>query len=154
MAAPTTCYIGLGSNLDEPRQQLDRACRALGQLPASQLIRCSSYYTTKAIGPGCQPDYQNAVAELTSALSPLELLDQLQRIEQSQGRQRSVRWGARTLDLDLLLYGQLSLDSARLTLPHPRLHERRFVLEPLLEIAPQLALPERGSAAQLLAKLD
>jgi len=153
MAKPTTCYIGLGSNLGEPRQQLDRACGALSQLPASEFIRCSSYYTTKAIGPGSQPAYQNAVAELASALSPLELLDQLQRIEQSQGRQRSVRWGARTLDLDLLLYGQLSLDSDRLTLPHPRLHERRFVLEPLLEIAPQLALPGRGSAAQLLAKL-
>lgn len=153
MAAPTRCYIGLGSNLEQPRQQLDRAHRALSELPGSELITCSSYYTTAAVGPGQQPDYQNAVAELTTTLPPLALLDELQRIENEQGRRREVRWGARTLDLDLLLYGDRALDSTRLTLPHPRLHERRFVLEPLAEIAPQLLLPSGLTTVQLLANL-
>lgn len=152
MASPVTCYIGLGSNLEQPTQQLDRAAAALQNTEQTALLALSSYYTSAAIGPGSQPDYQNAVAKITTSLAPLALLDHLQAIENQQGRVRSVRWGARTLDLDLLLYGQLELSSARLQLPHPRLGERLFVLQPLLEIAPELVLPDGRKVAAVLAK--
>ncbi|TFH67692.1 2-amino-4-hydroxy-6-hydroxymethyldihydropteridine diphosphokinase [Gammaproteobacteria bacterium LSUCC0057] len=147
------CYIGLGSNLAQPGAQLDRAVATLRSADQIELVALSSYYCSAAIGPGEQPDYQNAVAAIATTLAPLQLLDALQAIENRQGRERSVRWGARTLDLDLLFYDQLQLRSERLQLPHPRICERLFVLQPLAEIAPQLRFADGSSVAEQLAKL-
>lgn len=144
-------FIGLGSNLDNPRAQLTQAIEALQQLPESVNPRVSSMYRSRPMGPQDQPDYVNAVMQLDTRLSPLELLDQLQSIEQQQGRVRGeVRWGPRTLDLDLLLYDQQVIDLPRLKIPHPGLHERSFVLYPLFEIAPALEIPGMGSLKSLL----
>lgn len=144
-------YIGLGGNLGDPAAQLRAALAALADLPHSRLVAVSSLYCSRAIGPGEQPDYLNAAARLDTALDPEALLDALQAIEQVHGRERLVRWGARTLDLDLLLYGDQQIESARLSVPHPRLVERNFVLQPLAEIAPALRLPD-GRALQPLAE--
>ena len=146
----TTTYVGLGSNLQQPTLQLDNAITALQQLPDCTLIQCSSYYGSKAIGPGQQPDYVNAVARLNTSLSAHHLLSQLQRIEHKQGRRRHTHWGPRTLDLDLLLYGTCVLQDSELTLPHPRLKERNFVVTPLFEIAPDLILPDGSTLVTLL----
>ncbi|QFT56199.1 2-amino-4-hydroxy-6-hydroxymethyldihydropteridine diphosphokinase [Microbulbifer sp. THAF38] len=143
-------FIGLGSNLAEPQKQLRGALKAIEEIPHSRLLRCSSFYHSAPIGPGEQPDYVNAVAELESALQPIELLNQLQSIELAHGRERSVRWGARTLDLDILLFDEFQLDEARLQVPHPRMAERNFVLLPLAELAPNLQLPTGESLQQLL----
>ncbi len=140
------CYIGLGANLEAPLQQLQQAVAALRQLPQSELVAVSSFYGSKPMGPQDQPDYVNAVAALDTRLSAEALLDALQQIEQNQGRQRKAdRWGARTLDLDILLYGDAQIDTARLTVPHYGLHQREFVVYPLLEIAAQLQIPGRGA---------
>jgi 2-amino-4-hydroxy-6-hydroxymethyldihydropteridine diphosphokinase len=139
----TPAFIGLGSNLADPLAQLRAAARALCALPQSLLVEISRVYRSAAVGPGEQPDYLNAVALLETSLAPLELLDALQAIERQRGRQRKIHWGARTLDLDLLLYGSLAMDTARLTLPHPRMTERNFVLVPLADVAPaNLMLPD------------
>lgn len=149
---PVTAYIGLGSNLEEPRAQLRRALEALGRLERSELLRSSPFYRSAPMGPADQPDYLNAVAALRTELPPLELLDRLQAIETEQGRRRGAqRWGPRTLDLDLLLYGQERIDSPRLSVPHPGLTERSFVLVPLLDIAPDLVLPDGRALAALAA---
>ena len=145
------CFIGLGSNLAEPEQQLRSALEAIAALPTTQLAACSSFYRSAPVGPAGQPDYINAVAELHTELAPLELLDQLQAIENAHGRERHVRWGARTLDLDILLFGSQQLDIARLTVPHPRIAERNFVLQPLAELEPDLVLPS-GEAIQSLLR--
>lgn len=131
----TRCYLGLGANLGDCLATLRTACNALERTPEYQHFERSSIYRSGAVGPGEQPDYLNAVVALDTERAPLELLAHLQALENSAGRTRGVRWGARTLDLDILLYGELVLDVSRLTLPHPRLHERNFVLEPLAEIA-------------------
>jgi 2-amino-4-hydroxy-6-hydroxymethyldihydropteridine diphosphokinase len=131
----TSAYIALGSNLDDPPRQLRLAVEALETLPESQLLRTSGVYRSSAVGPGPQPDYFNAVVLLDTGLSPRALLDAMQRIETDQGRQRSLRWGPRTVDLDLLLYGNVRSDDDELTLPHPRMCERDFVLYPLREIS-------------------
>jgi len=152
-------YIGLGSNLSgtvagqelDSRAQLNLAIDSLSAHPHILVSKRSSFYQTPAIGPGEQPNYINAVAQLDSQLAPLDLLDLLQSIENQQGRVRTVRWGARTLDLDILLYDQLIENSERLTVPHPRMHERGFVLAPLSEIAPDLCLPNGENIQQLLA---
>jgi 2-amino-4-hydroxy-6-hydroxymethyldihydropteridine diphosphokinase len=128
------CAIGLGSNLGDSPQILTRAIDQLGAVPHIQLKKVASYYRTKPIGPP-QPDYLNSAATLNTSLLPWQLLDILQDIENSAGRTREVRWGARTLDLDLLFYGAWQIDSPRLQVPHPRLAERGFVLVPLAEIA-------------------
>ena len=128
-------YIGLGSNLEDPLAQLRRATAALAALPDTTLVAASSVYRSSPVGPDGQPDYLNAAARLDTALEPLTLLRALQAIEDAQGRVRGERWGARTLDLDLLLYDDLILDSNELTLPHPRIAERDFVLYPLAEIS-------------------
>ncbi|USD20759.1 2-amino-4-hydroxy-6-hydroxymethyldihydropteridine diphosphokinase [Microbulbifer variabilis] len=143
-------FIGLGSNLSEPQKQLRSALAAMEEIPDCRLLRCSSFYHSAPIGPGEQPDYVNAVVELECALTPIELLDQLQTIEQAHGRERSVRWGARTLDLDVLLFGEQQLDETRLQVPHPRMAERNFVLQPLAELDPQLQLPSGELLQQLL----
>lgn len=144
-------YLGIGSNLNDPVIQVQQACQALAQLPVSQLIARSPLYRSAPVGgPPDQPDYLNAVAALDTALNPDELLAALQAIEIQQGRVRTVRWGPRTLDLDVLLYGSLQRDDPRLTLPHPRLQERAFVLYPLYDIAPDLTIPGQGALAKLL----
>jgi 2-amino-4-hydroxy-6-hydroxymethyldihydropteridine diphosphokinase len=139
----TPAYIALGSNLGDPPAQLKAAVAALGGLPQSRLERLSRVYRSAAVGPGIQPDYLNAAALLLTALPPLPLLRALQGIEAQQGRVRCERWGARTLDLDLLLYGDLALDTPELQIPHPRMARRNFVLYPLLDIGgPNLRLPD------------
>ncbi|MFZ7256647.1 2-amino-4-hydroxy-6-hydroxymethyldihydropteridine diphosphokinase [Avibacterium avium] len=143
-------YIALGSNLATPVQQLENALQALQQLPHSQLVAVSHFYQSKPLGPQDQPDYVNAVACLTTALAPLDLLDQLQRIEQEQGRVRLRRWGERTLDLDILLYGDEIIQSERLTVPHYDMQHREFVIVPLYEIAPNLTLPDGKNVADLV----
>ncbi|MFZ7201756.1 2-amino-4-hydroxy-6-hydroxymethyldihydropteridine diphosphokinase [Avibacterium avium] len=143
-------YIALGSNLATPVQQLENALQALQQLPHSQLVAISHFYQSKPLGPQDQPDYVNAVACLTTALAPLDLLDQLQRIEQEQGRVRLRRWGERTLDLDILLYGDEIIQSERLTVPHYDMQHREFVIVPLYEIAPNLTLPDGKNVADLV----
>ncbi len=144
-------YIGLGSNLADPPQQLRQALAALNQLPTSRLLCHSSLYRSAPMGPADQPDYVNAVAALETALAPLQLLDELQAIEARQGRVRAERWGPRTLDLDLLLYSDTLIDHPRLQVPHPGIPAREFVLYPLAEIAPELQLPGLGALTELLA---
>lgn len=145
-------YIGLGSNLAEPVQQLRSALAALAALPHSQLLASSSFYASDPLGPADQPRYVNAVAALDSSLQPHELLDALQRIELEQGRTRKAeRWGPRTLDLDILLFGKRILDDARLQVPHYHMHARPFVLYPLAELAPELHLPDGRPLGELLA---
>ncbi len=146
-------FIGLGANLGNPAAQLQAAVTALAALPGTQLLRVSRSYRSSAIGPAGQPDYCNAVAAVESELTPLALLDALLAIEDAAGRVRGERWGARVLDLDLLLHGQTVCSSERLTLPHPELAFRDFVLWPLTEIAPDVHIPLLGPARQLLAAL-
>lgn len=147
-------YIGLGSNLDDPARQLRRALTALAQLPQTHLAGCSRFYRSVPLGPQDQPDYVNAVALLDTTLAPVALLDALQAIETAQGRVRTLHWGPRTLDLDLLLYGNETLATPRLTVPHPGLDLRNFVLYPLAELAPELVLPDGRTLATLLAQCD
>jgi 2-amino-4-hydroxy-6-hydroxymethyldihydropteridine diphosphokinase len=128
------CAIGLGSNLGDSPRILQEAIDRLRSIPQIQLEKVASYYRTKPIGPP-QPDYLNSAATLTTSLSPWQLLDILQEIENLAGRTREVHWGPRTLDLDLLLFGVWQIDSPRLQVPHPRMAERGFVLLPLAEIA-------------------
>ena len=146
-------YIGLGSNLAEPRNQLQSALAAIAALPCCQLVATSAFYASDPLGPADQPRYVNAVAAVDTTLEPLQLLDALQRIEQEQGRVRKAeRWGPRTLDLDILLFGNRLLAEERLTVPHYHMHARAFVLYPLAEIAPDdLQLADGRSLASLLA---
>ncbi|QYN47697.1 2-amino-4-hydroxy-6-hydroxymethyldihydropteridine diphosphokinase [Gilliamella sp. ESL0405] len=147
------CYIALGSNLDDPFAQANRAIAALKQLPNSSVSAVSPFYRSKPLGPQDQNDYLNAVIKLTTTLSPIELLDHLQAIEKSQGRVRKDnRWGARTLDLDILLYDDLIIDSERLTIPHYHMKNREFVLYPLFDIAPDLILPDNDNLSDLVSK--
>jgi 2-amino-4-hydroxy-6-hydroxymethyldihydropteridine diphosphokinase len=149
---PVRTCIGIGSNLDDPVAQVRRAFQSLNDLPACVNIAYSPLYRTAPVGgPPGQPDYINAVAALDTMLTPDELLKALQALETVQGRVRSVRWGTRILDLDLLLYGQMIRNDPWLTLPHPRLHKRAFVLYPLHDLAPLLTIPGRGTLAELLA---
>lgn len=147
---PLRCFIGLGSNLDDPLDQVRRALEELEQLPQCHLVRHSSLYRSDPVGPQDQPDFINAVAELHTTLEAEPLLDQLQAIEQAHRRVRRIHWGPRTLDLDLLLYGGHTIDSERLRVPHPFMGERAFVLWPLAEIAPRLVLPDGTELTDLL----
>jgi 2-amino-4-hydroxy-6-hydroxymethyldihydropteridine diphosphokinase len=151
-----TAYVGLGSNLPgepgDPRAQLGAAFDALARLPGTRLAGCSSLYRSAPLGHEAQPDFVNAVARLQTRLAPLELLAALQEIERRHGRERPFPNAPRTLDLDLLLFGDLALASAALTLPHPRMHERAFVLRPLAELDPEVQVPGRGRAVDLLAR--
>ncbi|MHC5352205.1 2-amino-4-hydroxy-6-hydroxymethyldihydropteridine diphosphokinase [Metapseudomonas furukawaii] len=144
-------YIGLGSNLADPVRQLRGALNALAELSDSRLSAVSSFYASDPLGPPDQPRYMNAVACLETTLAPLQLLDALQAIEQSQGRVRKdERWGPRTLDLDILLFGQRRIDEPRLQVPHYHMHARAFVLYPLAEIAAGLVLPDGRPLQALL----
>ncbi len=143
-------FVALGANLADPVAQVRAALEALTRLPDSRLLRASSLYRTAPVGIHGQPDFINAVAVLETSLPPDSLLSALFEIEAQFGRRRDFRHAPRTLDLDLLLYGDETLDTPGLQLPHPRMHLRAFVLAPLLEIAPDCAIPGRGSAAAWL----
>ncbi len=145
-------YISLGSNLENPRAQVEQALVELATIPQSHLRAKSLLYRSSPVGPGDQPDYINAAALLETALTPLALLDALQAIEQSHQRVRIEHWGPRTLDLDILLLDRQTIDSERLKVPHPYLNQRNFVLYPLADIAPDLRLPDGTSLQQLIAQ--
>jgi 2-amino-4-hydroxy-6-hydroxymethyldihydropteridine diphosphokinase len=152
-------FIGLGSNLgnerngifESPKQQLLNAIQSIDNQTTIHLLRTSHFYQTQAIGPGDQPDYINAAIKIETSLSANQLLLALQSIENQQGRVRKERWGARTLDLDILVFDQLIENSEQLTLPHPRAHERAFVLAPLNDLQANLVIPKRGNISSLLA---
>ncbi|MDC2824455.1 2-amino-4-hydroxy-6-hydroxymethyldihydropteridine diphosphokinase [Rodentibacter pneumotropicus] len=142
-------YIALGSNLDTPINQLNSALQAIKNLPQTRFLAVSSFYQSKPLGPQDQPDYVNAVAKIETTLPPLSLLDELQRIENEQGRVRLRRWGERTLDLDILLYGNEIIQNERLTIPHYDMYNREFVIVPLVEIEPDLIFPNGKKLAEL-----
>lgn len=149
-----TAYVALGSNLDGPQGHVIRALAELRQLPVSACTAQSSLYCSPPMGPQDQPDYINAVMRLRTELSAVSLLDAMQSIERSHGRHRQSerRWGARTLDLDLLLYGEQLIRTQRLQVPHPGMAERDFVLRPLYEIEPDLQVPGLGAVRALLQR--
>lgn len=156
-ADPVPAWVAIGGNQGEVRATLDAATRAVHALDGVRVLRASSLYRTPAWGRTDQPDFLNGVLAIETTLAPPDLLDRLLGIERAFGRQRDEeagRWGPRTLDLDLLAYGDLVLEQPGLSLPHPRLHERAFVLVPLAEIAADLHIPGRGQVGQLLAKVD
>ena len=146
-----TAYIGLGANLNDPAAQVEYALAELDHLPATALVARSSLYASEPVGYVDQPDFVNAVARIETALAPRALLAALLDIEHRHGRERSFRNAPRTLDLDLLLYGDAHFHEEGLTLPHPRMIERAFVLLPLTEIAPELDIPGRGRAADWIS---
>ena len=151
MSEKVIAYIGLGSNLQEPFEQIKNALTALRSLEKSELLTDSGYYTSTPMGPQDQPDYVNAVARMVTTLEPLTLLACLQSIEKRQGRVRHQRWHARTLDLDLLLYGNCIINEAALTVPHPGICERDFVYLPLLSIDKDVAIPAKGRLRELVS---
>ena len=152
-------FIGLGSNLgnerngifESPKKQLLNAIQSIDNQTTIHLLKTSHFYQTQAIGPGDQPDYINAAIKIETSLSANQLLLALQSIENQQGRVRKERWGARTLDLDILVFDQLIENSEQLILPHPRAHERAFVLAPLNDLQANLVIPKRGNISSLLA---
>lgn len=147
-------YIGLGSNLNQPHAQIDRAVSALRNTSTISDIQCSFYYTSKAVGPGEQPDYVNAAIRCKTQQPPHALLKQLQAIENTQGRQREIRWGARTLDLDLLLYDNLTVEDETLQVPHPEIKNRNFVLYPLFDLNPELIFPNGDTLRNALQNVS
>ncbi|MGD8311242.1 MAG: 2-amino-4-hydroxy-6-hydroxymethyldihydropteridine diphosphokinase [Gammaproteobacteria bacterium] len=148
-------YIGIGSNLDDPITQVKEALAELEMLPDSILQAQSSLYGSKPMGPADQPDYVNAVAAIDTLMSPHDLHSALMQIEDLQGRDRSAdKWGPRILDLDLLLYGKKKIDKEGLTVPHPGMHERDFVIIPLAEIAGNLNIPGRGLLSSLINQCE
>jgi 2-amino-4-hydroxy-6-hydroxymethyldihydropteridine diphosphokinase len=151
-------YIGIGSNLADPQNQVQQAIEELGELPVSKCRRFSSLYRSTPMAMNAdsqgQPDYINAVAELETGLSPLGLLHELQHLEALHKRTRAERWGPRTLDLDILLYDNRIIKNPELTVPHPGLYERNFVLYPLAEIAPDLDIPGAGLLRELLGRCE
>lgn len=153
-AAPVRAFVGLGANLDDPGARVVRVQRELGELPQTRLVAASSCYRSPPLGPSDQPDYVNAVVELETTLAPHALLDELQRLERVHHRVRTERWGPRTLDLDLLLYGSATLADERLTVPHPGIAARAFVLLPLAEIAADFVVPGLDRVRDLLASVD
>lgn len=153
-SAPGTwvpAYIGIGSNLDGPAEHVRRAAAALAGLPATRLVQVSRLYRNPPLGGLPQPDFVNAVAAILTRLEPLDLLEQLHALERAHGRHRATgeHWAPRVLDLDLLVFGERVLKSARITVPHPGIPARNFVLFPLLEIAPELRVPGAGMVGHL-----
>jgi 2-amino-4-hydroxy-6-hydroxymethyldihydropteridine diphosphokinase len=151
-----TCFVGLGANLGDAQAAVRSGIDALSKLRATRLLHASSLYRTPAWGVTAQPDFVNAVVMLATSLAPSGLLDELLAIERRAGRDRAQgqRWGPRTLDLDLLLYGDRTIDEPGLRVPHPHLHERAFALVPLLEIAPDVTIPGIGSGRDALAVME
>ena len=154
MNAPARACVGLGGNVGDAAATLRAAFDALERLPCTRLLRASRLYRTPAWGVEAQPDFVNAAALLDTTLDARELLDHLLGIERAFGRERRERWGPRTLDLDLLLYGDARIDEPGLHVPHPHLHERAFVLMPLADVAPDALVPGQGRVAELLARVD
>ncbi len=150
---PVRAFVGLGGNLGDARATLESALRSLSTLPHTMLQRCSSWYRSAPV-EAAGSDFVNAVAELETTLAPHALLAELRAIERAHGRERSYRNAPRTLDLDLLLYGDVCLDTPTLTVPHPRLHQRAFVLLPLGELWPDGAVPRHGTIRELLARVS
>lgn len=144
-------FIGLGSNLENPAAQLQSALRDLGRMPQTEVLAQSSFYRSAPVGYLDQPDFCNAVAKISTELAPQQLLQHLLEIEHAHGRERTFRNAPRTLDLDVLLYDALQLDEPGLTIPHPQMHLRAFVLQPLLEIAPDWKIPGLGRVESLLS---
>lgn len=149
-------YIGLGSNLDDPVSQVNRAIDALAGIPRTELRAVSSLYRSTPMGPSDQPDYINAVAALLTQFEPEQLLRELQTLELAQGRDRSAgeRWGPRTLDLDMLVFAGRRVSAEDLAVPHPRIAERNFVVLPLADIAPDLEIPGLGAVRTLAREID
>ncbi len=148
----TLAYVGLGSNLAHPRRQLARALRSIARLPGTRIVVASPNYVSAPVGTDDpQPDYVNSVVLIRTALAPRALLAALQRIERAQGRRRSCRNAPRTLDIDILLFGRRRIRSPALTVPHPRMHERAFVLRPLADVDAAARIPGRGLARRYLA---
>ncbi len=145
----TLAYLALGSNLRSPRRQLHRAIQKLRKLPKTHVIKVADFYTSKAWGRKIQPDFCNTVIAIHTQLAPAALLSECQQIERLQGRIRKVKWGARTIDIDVILYGLKTVRTARLVIPHPQLLHRDFVLTPLLEIAPDCRMPNGQRIADL-----
>ena len=145
-------FVALGSNLDDPESKVREAIAALAALPQTRLLAASSLYRSAPVGHADQPDFVNAVAQLATVVAPQDLLAALLAIEHDFGRERTFRNAPRTLDLDLLLYGELCINEPGLTVPHPRMQQRAFVLAPLLEIAPGCVIPGIGPAADWLAR--
>jgi len=151
----TLAYIAIGSNLASPLEQVNAAVQALGDIPQTHVVALSSFYRTPPLGPQDQPDYLNAAIALDTALNAEALLDNTQRIELQQGRVRKEeRWGPRTLDLDIMLFGDAVINTERLTVPHYDMKRRGFMLWPLFEIAPDLIFPDGESLSALLAQLN
>ncbi len=147
-------YVGIGSNQDDPAKQVDRAFRALEKLPRTALTARSSLFRSAPFGPVEQPDFVNAVAYLETKLDAVELLQHLQAIERRHGRLRGERWGPRVIDLDLLVFADQVIDTDALSVPHPGIAERNFVLLPLQEIAPDLVIPGLGTVADIAVDTD
>ena len=151
----TLAFIALGSNLAEPLTQVNNALAALARIPGSRVVATSSFYRTQPLGPQDQPDYLNAAVALETTLSAEALLDNTQRIELEQGRVRKAeRWGPRTLDLDIMLFGDATINTERLIVPHYDMKNRAFMLLPLSEIAPALRFPDGERLADVLERLD
>ena len=150
----STAFIALGANLDRPERQIEAGVRELAALPQTRVVRRSSLYRSAPVGYMDQPDFINAVAQIETGLKPRELLEALLAIEALHGRVRDFPNAPRTLDLDIVLYGSLVLHEHGLTIPHPRMHERAFVIVPLAEIAPEALIPGHGMARELLRGVD
>ena len=149
-------YVGIGANLEDPADQVRDALHRLADIPQTRLLLRSGLYRNPPMGPADQPDYVNAVAGLLTRLTPPDLLSELLGIERHMGRRRQPvsRWGPRVIDLDLLLYGDRIIDTRNLSVPHPGISERNFVLFPLLDIAPKLAIPGQGKVSTMAGGLD
>ncbi len=150
----TVAYVGLGANLGHREETLRRAVELLGEADGVDVLAVSQLRETEPVGVVDQPPFLNGAVAIETALAPRDLLDLLLEIERSLGRVREERWGPRTIDLDLLVYGDEVVDEPGLRVPHPHLHERRFALEPLAELAPELDVPGRGQVSALLTALD
>jgi 2-amino-4-hydroxy-6-hydroxymethyldihydropteridine diphosphokinase len=148
-------YVGIGSNLDEPAGQVRRALTAMAEVPQTRLVRQSSLFGSTPLGPAAQPDFVNAVAGLLTRLEAHAFFSALRALESALGREPPrMRWGPRRIDLDLLVFGEQRLDGPELTLPHPGIVQRNFVLYPLFEVAPGLSVPGCGQVAELAARAD
>lgn len=153
MTLAVQVFIALGANIAQPAKQIRRAIALLCLLPQTRLVKTSSFYCTAPVGYADQPDFINAVVEIHTGLSARELLESLLAIESALGRERTIANGPRTIDLDLILYGDRIIHEHELVVPHPRMHERAFVLVPLAEIAPDIVIPGHGAASALLPKV-
>ncbi len=150
----TVAYVGIGSNVDEPVKQVRQALLELERLPHSRVVKHSSLFRSAPVGYASQPDFINAIAQLETGICAERLLSELQAIESRHGRKRSFANAPRSLDLDLLMFGNSELKTKELTLPHPRMHERAFVLKPLVEISPEVSIPGVGLARDSLKNVE